>query len=198
MGKKGEGNRQRIIEAADRLFFQKGYNQTSFQDISDATGIPRGNFYYYFKTKEDILEAVVEARSQAFLQQLREFEAQSASPVERLLRMIDMLQANRDSILATGCPVGSLSTELSREGETLQKKARRVFEVVREWVEQQFTLAGVADAGALAMDLLARIQGIILLACAFKDDGFLNRSHDELRGWLQARLKENTRESDDA
>ena len=48
MGTKGEGNRQRIIEAADNLFYRRGYNQTSFQDISDATGIPRGNFYYYF------------------------------------------------------------------------------------------------------------------------------------------------------
>ena len=62
MGTKGEGNRQRIIEAADSLFYRRGYNQTSFQDISDATGIPRGNFYYYFKTKDDILNAVVDTR----------------------------------------------------------------------------------------------------------------------------------------
>ena len=41
MGTKGEGNRQRIIEAADGLFYRRGYNQTSFQDISEATGIPR-------------------------------------------------------------------------------------------------------------------------------------------------------------
>ncbi|NOR42253.1 MAG: TetR family transcriptional regulator, partial [Gammaproteobacteria bacterium] len=62
MGKKGEGNRQRIITAAEDLFYKGGYNQTSFQDISDATNIPRGNFYYYFKTKEDILNAVIDAR----------------------------------------------------------------------------------------------------------------------------------------
>ena len=52
MGKKGEGNRQRIVDAAEDLFYKSGYNQTSFQDISDATDIPRSNFYYYFKTKE--------------------------------------------------------------------------------------------------------------------------------------------------
>ena len=62
MGIKGEGNRQRIIDAANDLFYRRGYNQTSFQDISDATGIPRGNFYYYFKTKDEILDAVVSSR----------------------------------------------------------------------------------------------------------------------------------------
>lgn len=51
MGRKGENNRQRIIDAAENLFYRRGYNQTSFQDISDATDIPRGNFYYYYKTK---------------------------------------------------------------------------------------------------------------------------------------------------
>ena len=55
MGTKGENNRARIIEAADELFYKRGYNQTSFSDIADITGIPRGNFYYYFKTKEGIL-----------------------------------------------------------------------------------------------------------------------------------------------
>ena len=63
MGSKGESNRQRIIDAADALFYQRGYNQTSFQDISDETGIPRGNFYYYFKTKDEILSAVVATRA---------------------------------------------------------------------------------------------------------------------------------------
>ena len=61
MGTKGEGNRQRIVDAADSLFYRRGYNQTSFQDISDATGIRRGNFYYYFKTKYEILESVFSA-----------------------------------------------------------------------------------------------------------------------------------------
>ena len=59
MGTKGDGNRQRIIDAADSLFYRRGYNQTSFQDISDATGIPRGNFYYYFKAINRFLKLLV-------------------------------------------------------------------------------------------------------------------------------------------
>ncbi|MDH5192012.1 MAG: TetR/AcrR family transcriptional regulator, partial [Gammaproteobacteria bacterium] len=57
MGAKGEANRQHIVDVADNLFYQKGYNQTSFTDIAEASEIPRGNFYYYFKTKDEILLA---------------------------------------------------------------------------------------------------------------------------------------------
>ncbi len=57
MPRKSERTRQRIVEAANRLFYHKGYNQTSFSDVVEAAGVPRGNIYYYFKTKDEILEA---------------------------------------------------------------------------------------------------------------------------------------------
>lgn len=49
--RKGQEFRQHIVETANRLFHQRGYKQTSFSDIADTAEIPRGNFYYYFKTK---------------------------------------------------------------------------------------------------------------------------------------------------
>jgi len=54
--------RDHIVEAADHLFYQQGYEHTSFSDIADAVQISRGNFYYHFKTKDEILDAVIEAR----------------------------------------------------------------------------------------------------------------------------------------
>ena len=92
MGTKGEGNRQRIIEAADSLFYRRGYNQTSFQDISDATGIPRGNFYYYFKTKDDILNAVVDTRIAELTVMLNNCESATDDARERLLLFSNMLE----------------------------------------------------------------------------------------------------------
>ena len=58
MGSKGEEIRQRIVAAADALFYQQGYEKTSFSDIADAVGISRGNFYYHFKSKDEILETL--------------------------------------------------------------------------------------------------------------------------------------------
>ena len=46
--------RDQIVEAADRLFYRQGYEHTSFADIADAVQISRGNFYYHFKSKDEI------------------------------------------------------------------------------------------------------------------------------------------------
>ncbi len=184
MGTKGEGNRQRIIQAADTLFYQHGYNQTSFQDISDATDIPRGNFYYYFKTKDDILEAVVQARGKTFIEQLQRYDKSTENPRERLLLLVELLKINQDSVLVSGCPIGSLSTELAKEEADLQQKSRLVFEVILEWAGKQFTALEMNNASELAMDMMARMQGIIVMACAFKDAAFLQRSVNELKQWV--------------
>ncbi|HBU98755.1 TetR/AcrR family transcriptional regulator, partial [Thalassospira lucentensis] len=54
--------RDRIIETADILFYQQGFEATSFADIALAVGISRGNFYHHFKTKDDILDGVINHR----------------------------------------------------------------------------------------------------------------------------------------
>ncbi|HEY7886322.1 MAG TPA: helix-turn-helix domain-containing protein, partial [Cellvibrionaceae bacterium] len=53
---------EKIVAAADRLFYERGFDATSFADIAEAVQISRGNFYYHFKTKDDILDAVIARR----------------------------------------------------------------------------------------------------------------------------------------
>src|SRR5215469_1861905 len=55
------GKRDRLIEAAAETFYAQGVEKTTLADIAAAAGIPLGNVYYYFKTKDDLLQAVVEA-----------------------------------------------------------------------------------------------------------------------------------------
>ena len=188
MGTKGEGNRQRIVDAADSLFYRRGYNQTSFQDISDATGIPRGNFYYYFKTKEEILEAVVGSRVTDLSAMLTRCEAETEDARERLILFSNMLEDNRDNVLQSGCPIGTLSSELAKDDPVLHEKSRQAFSLLRNWLKQQFSSLGLANADDLSMDLLARMQGATVLACAFKDADFIQRSHDEIKHWINSKV----------
>jgi len=187
MGTKGESNRQRIIDVADSLFYKRGYNQTSFQDISDATGIPRGNFYYYFKTKDEILEAVVNSRVAQLSTLLNRCEAETSDPRERLLAFSNMLEENRDDVIESGCPIGSLSSELAKDAPALREKSRQVFILLRDWIRQQFELLGKEDADDLAMDLLAKLQGATVMACAFEDVNFIKRSLRQIKDWINAR-----------
>lgn len=186
MGTKGDGNRQRIVEAADQLFYTRGYNQTSFRDISDATGIPRGNFYYYFKTKDDILGAVVDSRLKAFGNMLTACEQRSSDPRERILCFTDMLSVYEDNVVRVGCPIGTLSSELAKETDNSPELSRAVFSMIRKWLAAQFEALGLSAADDKAMDLLARMQGVTVMACAFDDHKFLQRSHSDIKAWINS------------
>jgi len=185
MGDKGDNNRQRIVEAADQLFYTRGYNQTSFRDISLSTGIPRGNFYYYFKTKDDILSAVIETRIQFFSGMLAECESAATHPTGRLLAFADMLETLSDNIVEVGCPIGSLTAELAKDEPHLQKKSREIFELLRDWLEGNFKAIGVSQTKDAAMDMLAHIQGVSVMACAFKDKAYMHRGLEDVKAKLR-------------
>ena len=184
MGAKGEGNRQRIVEAAESLFYRRGYNQTSFQDISDATDIPRGNFYYYFKTKEEILNAVIDGRIANLNTMLSGYDAEISYPRERLLKFTNIIEHGRGDVMQSGCPLGTLSSELVKDDSALHEKSKQAFIVLRDWMTQQFEALGLSDAGELAIDLLAKLQGVAVMASVFKDAEYVKRSHLAIKNWI--------------
>jgi AcrR family transcriptional regulator len=181
--------RDHIVDAADRLFYRRGYAPTSFADIADVVRISRGNFYHHFKTKDEILDAVIAARIAGTKAMLAAWEAASADPAERIRRFIHILIANRADIKRYGCPVGTLSTELAKLGHGARPGANRLFALFRTWLGRQFAALGRAsDADALALHLLARSQGIATLATACRDETFIRREVALLDDWLSASI----------
>jgi len=179
--------RDNIVEAADRLFYERGYEHTSFADIADAVQISRGNFYYHFKSKDDILEAVTDLRLANTRGMLEQWEVEGNTPQERIRSFIHILIMNRAKIKRYGCPVGSLCTELAKLGHPSQGEANGLFTLFRTWLRRQFVLMGrKADADELAMHLLARSQGVAVLASAFHDEKFIKQEVQQMCGWLRA------------
>src|ERR1041384_2600163 len=109
-----QSTRDHIIAAADLLFYRRGYEHTSFADIAGVVRISRGNFYYHFRTKDEILDAVIAARLAGTRMMLERWEIDGKSPEERIRSFIQMLIANRTDIKRYGCPVGTLSGELAK------------------------------------------------------------------------------------
>lgn len=179
--------RDRIVEAADLLFYRQGYEHTSFADIAGTVGISRGNFYHHFKTKDEILDAVIAARLANTRTMLDGWEIAGERPADRIRSFIRILIANRVDIQRYGCPVGTLSTELAKLGHPAQGDANRLFGLFRVWLRRQFELLGrEADADALAMHVLARSQGVATLASAFYDETFIRREVAQMEDWLDA------------
>lgn len=179
--------RDEIVAAADRLFYHQGYDHTSFADIASAVQISRGNFYHHFKSKDDILDAVIAARLAATEAMLADWEAEGRSPVARIRLFIEILIRNRAKIMNYGCPVGTLSAELAKLNHGAQDDANRLFGLFRAWLGRQFEQLGRgADADALAMHLLARSQGVAALATAFRDEAFIRQEVQQMYAWLDA------------
>ncbi|HYD86090.1 MAG TPA: TetR/AcrR family transcriptional regulator [Vitreimonas sp.] len=177
--------REEIVAAADDLFYRQGFEHTSFQDIAEAVAISRGNFYYHFKTKDEILDAVIERRLAGTRAMLERWELAGADPIARIRRFVEILLVNRAKIKRHGCPVGTLCTELAKLAHPSQAGANALFTLFRTWLRRQFVLLGrKADADELALHILARSQGVAVLANAFRDEKFLRHEVRLMSEWL--------------
>lgn len=183
--------RERIEEKADVLFYEAGFEATSFADIASAVGISRGNFYHHFKSKDEILDAVISRRMAATQAMLEAWDT-DAAPKDRILSFIRILITNRTKIMAFGCPVGTLTTELAKLDHIAEARAVQIFTLFRDWLANQFRALGHRDdADALALHVLARSQGVAVMASALKDEAFLRAEVAALETWLD-RLPDHT------
>lgn len=178
--------REEIVGVADDLFYRRGYEHTSFADIAELVKISRGNFYHHFKTKDDILDAVIQKRLADRQAMLERWEVEGKTPEERITSFIDILVVNGDKIKLYGCPIGTLTSELAKLNHVAQADASRLFMLFRTWLRRQFVALGrEADADVLAMHLLSRSQGAATLFNAFQDPDFVQREVDQMKDWLR-------------
>jgi len=174
------------VEAANRLFYHKGYHNTSFTDVVEASGVPRGNIYYYFKSKEAILEAALAHRLERIEQMLQSWNERYATPLERLNRFLEILPDSADALVRYGCPMGTLTAELGKNDPELKALARVMFLRFEDWLTDQFSELGYAGrAREFARRLLAQGQGITMMAHAHEDRRFLLQETDRLQRWIR-------------
>lgn len=177
--------RDLITEKADTLFYQSGFEATSFADIAAEVGISRGNFYHHFKTKDEILDAVISRRIERTSAMLDDWLADGEGPRERILSFIHMLIANRTTIMSFGCPVGTLCAELAKMEHPSQRRAAQIFGLFRDWLAEEFRSLGTGDeAEARAMHLLIWSQGVAVMANAFRDEALVRREVAGIESWL--------------
>lgn len=96
--KEAEERRNEILDAADELFFQKGFDGTSTNDILEKVGIARGTLYHHFKSKEDIMDALIERYKVRILDAAQEVAANKSIPVvERIIHVVMALNLSGGS-----------------------------------------------------------------------------------------------------
>jgi len=188
---KEPSTRQKLIEAARQLFLAKGYEATGIAEILREAGVNSGSLYYFFKTKEDLLLAVldfyVELMYPVVMQ--RVFE-RVPDPIERIFGVLD---GYRQMLILTecrqGCPIGNLALEMSEKSDRVREKIAVNFENWRVTIRQCLLDAGEAlpaevDRDRLATFILTVMEGAVMLARAQRRLGPFDDAIASLRDYF--------------
>ena len=168
---KGARNREALISAAARLFWQRGYHGASLADIAGEAELPVGNLYYYFKSKAELALAVASGFSQDTQDMLDEINAAAADPRKRLQMLATRLAASQRSRLTYGCPVAAAVRDFRSDAKAASDKAAEVFTLIAGYVSAETGRTGLRPALALAAGraAVAEWQGGIVLGHALAD-----------------------------
>jgi TetR/AcrR family transcriptional repressor of nem operon len=173
---KGREKRQRIIDVAADLIFERGVAEVSLDDIRDATGVSKSQLYHYFNDRSDLLHAVIECQRERVLSNHR--------PTFRSLEGWDDLLQWRDMIVThqaarscrSGCPLGSLANGLAELDEVARDQLSEAFASWGDIIADGLTrmvesgdLRADADPKELAVSVLASLQGGLLMAETARD-----------------------------
>jgi len=168
-----ETTRTILLETGKQLFLARGYSSTGIEAVVQASGVPKGSFYYYFGSKEEFGLQVLDR----FAEEVRgNFERcvgdTSVSPILRLRRYFEEVCERLESQgCRTGCLVGNLSQEMAAQSEAFRGRLEEIFEGIIDRYTEGLKVAEVAgeiapgqDLRALAEFCLSSWQGAILRA----------------------------------
>lgn len=177
--------RSRLVTAADELFYKQGVNTTTLANIAQLADVPLGNVYYYFKSKESIVLAVIDYRRKLIQQQFEELN-NVANTKERLQTLVRQTTTHNEQTANFGDALGNLCQELGKQGGQIATSAADLMHEIMNWCEKQFASLGKGEKSKqLAMILVSSIQGISLLTLTFKNPTYTSQQADYLLNWLE-------------
>ena len=164
-----DSTRDRLVAAAMRLFWEKGYNTTSVADIVRAAGAHSGSLYHFFPTKQDLLVAVLDTYHAGIHPMLLEPAWRDVEdPIERVFAL---LAAYRERLVDTdcfyGCPIGSLALELHEPDPPVREKLAANFEAWTAAIQRclddaRDRLPADVDRRELAQFVLTTMEGGVM------------------------------------
>jgi len=191
---KGATTRDQILDAAARIIHLRGYHCTSLDDVLRESGVGKGNFYYYFKSKEELGYAIIDRVMHGFIARTLEpaFEDTAADPVIQIHAFLDrVLENQRQRNCVGGCPIGNLASELSDVHEGFRQQLAEIFDVWRSTLTRALARFRATvrapeefDPSALAQFLVAALEGAILLTKVTKDIAIMERCVEQLKQHL--------------
>jgi TetR/AcrR family transcriptional regulator, transcriptional repressor for nem operon len=171
-----------------------GYQNTSLDDVLRESGVGKGNFYYYFHSKEELGHAILDEIVETFLQRTLGpcFADPAGHPMSQIRCFLTTLvEFQRRSNCVGGCPLGNLASELSDVHEGFRSRLADVFSA---WRRRFTEVLGEARARGdvtaecnpetVAQFLVASVEGAMLITKLTKDIAVMEQCVDELTRYL--------------
>ena len=145
-------NREKILAAGLRLFYQRGYHGAGIGEITAAAGVPKGSFYNYFQSKEDFAGEVLSHYTELACQYLdTSLSKQSLTPLNRLKELFERF-AQDHSQQNLGCLTGNLTQEMASQSDNLRRLVDQSLKTMEERYRQCLSAAQQAGELDLALD----------------------------------------------
>jgi AcrR family transcriptional regulator len=167
------------------MLHQQGIEGTTIADIAQASEVPVGNVYYHFKTKDQLVQAAIDAHAQEVRAALASLD-QNRTAKARLKAFVRMIASKSDEAARWGCPQGTLCSELDKRGGPLAGDAAPLMRIPIEWAERQFRVMGRRDARDLAVALIASYQGVSLLTNTLREPELMVKEARRLERWIDS------------
>ena len=195
MTRRGRASRERFVERAAELFAERGIAGTSVDEVLAAAGAGKGQFYHYFRSRDELAAAAVGHRCAQVVAGLTEVLG-GVSSLAGLEQALAGLVAGFEEAGMPGCPIGTLGTEVAGRNEEARLQAVAGFDAwetavagALERTRQGGELRADARPAVLATGLLASIEGGMVLSQARQDMASLRIAVDtglaQVRTWAR-------------
>jgi TetR/AcrR family transcriptional repressor of nem operon len=190
----GRSTREGILKAATRLMHVRGYQNTSLDDVLRESGVGKGNFYYHFRSKEDLGYALLDQLVAGFLERTLEpcFSDVDTPRLTQIRCFLDrVLEAQRQRKCIGGCAMGNLASELSDVHEGFRARLASVFIAWRDRLtlalreaQQRGEVVQGCQPESIGHFLVAGLEGALLLSKVSRDIGVMEQCVVELKRYL--------------
>lgn len=178
MARQPADTRERILDAAFRLFYRKGFSRVSVDAVAELTGVTKRTIYYHFDSKDQIVAAMIEVQHLHLMKQYQSWLDPSSTTASEIVdRLFSKLRAWVDGPDWLGSGFSRIAAELADlRGHPARMAAHRHKAQVEDWLAERFTEAGVQEPGALACQIMILIEGGMSLALIHNDATYIENA----------------------
>jgi AcrR family transcriptional regulator len=190
MPRPSEPTRERIIQAANSLFYSEGIRRVSVDEVAARAGLTKRTLYYHFKSKDDLVAAYLAARDQPNLALFRRWfaEADGDLPVQVEAIFRNLARSARHPKWK-GCGFLRTSAELANlPGHPAIKIGAAHKKKFEDWLRVTFEAGGITDALRLARQVLLLLDGSFAVVLLHRDASYMETAGEAARALIEAAL----------